>query len=62
MVLVWTLLMIIGNRILYDVMDALNSQDRDMVPFLIQSTGISVIVVAPFIGWLADAKLGTTRL
>ena len=62
LVLVWTLLTIVGNRISYDVMDALNSKDRDMIPFLIQATGISVFVVAPFFGWLADAKLGNYKV
>ena len=30
--------------------------------FLILGTGISVVIAAPFFGWLADAKLGNYKV
>ena len=60
LVLVWALLTIAGNRMVYEVtMNALISEGK---PHWISSTSISVIVAAPFFGWLADAKLGNYKV
>ena len=60
MVLLWALLSIIGIRMLYEVMVALDSGES--VSFLISSAGVLAFVAAPFFGWLADAKLGNYKV
>ena len=57
LVLMWVLLTIAGNQMLYKVIYA-----EERKPFLIQGTGISVFVTAPFFGWLADARLGNYKV
>ena len=60
LVLVWALLTIASNRMVYEVtMNALISGGKS---HLISSTSVSVIVAAPFFGWLADAKLGNYKV
>ena len=60
MVLVWALLTIASNRMVYEaIMNALISGGK---PHWISSTSVSVIVAAPFFGWLADAKLGNYKV
>ena len=60
MVLVWALLTITGNRMLYKVMVALNSGES--VSFLISGVGLLAFVAAPLFGWLADTKLGNYKV
>ena len=57
LVLMWLLLTIAGNRMLFKVLDA-----EERKTFLILGTGISVVIAAPFFGWLADAKLGNYKV
>ena len=59
LVLVWALLTIAGNRILFEVVvgSALISK-----PFRSLYTGGFVFVAVPFFGWLADAKLGNYKV
>ena len=57
MVLVWALLTIAGNRIVYEV--TMNESFSDDIMSLISSTSI---VAVPFFGWLADAKLGNYKV
>ena len=60
LVLMWALLTVAGNRMVYQVtMNALISGGK---PHLISSTSVFVIVAAPFFGWLADAKLGNYKV
>ena len=60
LVLVWTLLTIAGNRMVYEATrNALISGGK---LHFISSTSVSVIVAAPFFGWLADAKLGNYKV
>ena len=56
-VLIWLLLTITGNRMLFEVLYA-----EERKSFLILGTGISVVIAAPFFGWLADAKLGNYKV
>ena len=58
LVLVWTLLTIAGNRMLYEAV-------ADLIPIPSASlyyTGGFVFVAVPFFGWLADAKLGNYKV
>ena len=57
LVLIWLLLTIAGNRMLFKVLDA-----EERKTFLILGTGISVVIAAPFFGWLAGAKLGNYKV
>ena len=60
LVLVWGLLTIVGNRIIYIVLEALLLEDK--MPYLDSFTSSSVIATSPFFGWLADAKLGNYKV
>ena len=60
LVLLWALLTLVNNQVLFEVIEAYISEDK--MPFLISSTSISVIVMVPFFGWLADAKLGNYKV
>ena len=57
LVLVWGLLTVMSNRMVYEVLEK-----EERASFLILGTGISVVVTAPFFGWLADARLGNYKV
>ena len=57
LVLVWALLTITGNRIVYKLLEAWFSKEKNSF-----FTSVSVVAAAPFFGWLADAKLGNYKV
>ena len=58
LVLVWVLLSVVANRILFFVFVDLVSDNSPIVT----ATIACALVAAPFFGWLADAKLGNYKV
>ena len=57
LVLVWTFLIVATHRLLYLILDTMDSER-----IIVLSTSVCIFVAAPFFGWLADAKLGNYKV
>ena len=60
LVLLWWLLTVIANRLLYHILFALDGAQR--ASFALSGTAAFALIAAPFFGWLADAKLGNYKV